>query len=219
LAILTITAASGQEWWAVEHSQRTVGNPWTTVRSLWLYDDGFLFQGVGGSTTYEKYYALSSSSPYDLFNNEGTLRILWIGAGLFFICSMLWDLRLLGLLMGGAAVVLGALSIVVFALGIGNAVAGSDLAGLVGIEDAGFFGVDHYELPDGADTVMHDVSYAPSIGFWLVVIALSLQLMAVSIRTFVVRESVVMDRASRTMGKGEKPERAEGSRDETVEKR
>ena len=201
LALLTVTAAAGQEWWHIEHSQQVVGNPWTTTRFMQLYDDGFLYQGLEPSPSYTKYYELTSSEPYNLFNNEGTLRILWIAAGLILILSLLWDMKLVGLLAGISVVVLGALSIAVFAFGIDDAVTGSDLGTLMGVQHVGFFGTETYEELVGTDTVAHRVSYTPGVGFWLTVIALSFQLIAAAIRTYMARESLIVARASRDMGK------------------
>ncbi len=202
ISILIVTVATGQEWWALDHSTRVSDSPWSNVISIRLYDNNFLHYSTWDSSVEYRIYP-SGSPPDGLFDLEETLWIIWILAGLLFICSLLWDMRLLGILIGSGVLIIGALALVIFMLGIGSAVHDSLLSDLADTKSSGFFGAQQYDLTRGDGTTeIHQVIYGPSLGFWLALIALSVQIVAFAIRTYVVRESMMITDTYRKMNMG-----------------
>ena len=220
-ALMTILVAADQQLWSVSHSQRDSDNIWTTNRSLMLYDDGLIYYSESSSLPLYYSYSTLRQSPSltTLFHNEDTLRVLWVGAGLLFICAVLLNLKFWELLIGIAGLIFGVTSIVMFAFGIGNAILGSDFDLALGIEGIGFSGTQYYEVPLSGNTVtIHFVKYGPQLGFWLMIVALALQTVAVSTRAYVVGEEVRLDRAHHSMDFEEADLPANESQAESSEK-
>lgn len=199
LALMAMVAATGQEWWSIDHDQYRSDKVWRVTWTVHLYDDHYLYYFSDNVVTlYEPYYGDGLEPVITLLNTEKTLLGWWSIAGLAFIASVLLDRRILGIATGLATLFLGITAILAFAFGVGPAIENSELAVAANVDNAGFYGVDYYTIPTETGVIyIHLINYGPELGFYLLLAAFGFSSIAVVTRFHVIRQSLKEDLAKK----------------------
>lgn len=180
LAIALAAFSLSTIWYEAEASRSSIGDTdvisgdvtWTTQRIVFYV--GFYERTSGTGSYTSGSYAEFDSQVGELMSTEQLLIIAWIAVGLAFIGSCVADFRKLRFVFSIVLMVIGIAAVGLFASSMINAL-DSDIA-------SGYFTGTPEDMPFYGTRIGGVHAYfAPGLGFWLVVLAASLQLLIVAV--------------------------------------